>query len=316
MAINHPIPRGTLWQRLRERTETAITQGALQRIVTQAQTLNDHGIAFVLYIAENLQRKTRGQYGNDAKDEEFNPFLPPEPALTIGAIGKRHLAVLNKFNVVEHHLLLVTRLFEPQEALLTLSDFEALCWSLREIDGLGFYNGGTIAGASQRHKHLQLIPMLQNNGRIGMPVEQIFPTKLSQQPTSLAALPFRHRIVALPSGLFEAPAKAAEVCHRLYHEMLQTLHITPIIKAGTEYQSAPYNLLLTRRWLMLVPRSREHVAGISINAMGFAGSFFVKNPDEQKRLAAVGPLHVLCAASYDKNSSVSPPPSGCTQSLD
>ena len=30
---------------------------------------------------------------------------------------------------------------------------------LAEFDGLGFYNGGETAGASQPHKHLQIVPL-------------------------------------------------------------------------------------------------------------------------------------------------------------
>ena len=53
----------------------------------------------------------------------------------------------------------MTRAFEEQTDLLNLEDFAALWFCLQEIDGLAFFNGGKIAGASQRHKHLQLIPL-------------------------------------------------------------------------------------------------------------------------------------------------------------
>jgi len=297
MDMTPPIPTGQLWQWLCKRTESALAHGALHHIASEAQLLTEGGIPFVLRVAKNLQRKQQDKYREDVRDQNFNPFLPPERALTVGTIGDHHLAVLNKFNVVPHHLLIVTRQFEPQEALLSSSDFTALCWSLREIDGLGFYNGGTIAGASQRHKHLQLIPLPLQQGQDSLPIEQAFPPRLSPHITCLDRLPFSHRIAALPPGLFGSPANAASHCHHLYCEMLAALHIAPRMQQGIAYQSAPYNLLLTRRWLMLVPRRQEHVEGISINAMGFAGSFFVKNVEEQKRLAAAGPLEVLCAAS-------------------
>jgi len=151
MAKYLSLPRGSLWKSLCERTETALVAGALQHIDTREKIVCDNGVPFVVRIARNLQRKIEDKRLNDVRRPDFNPFLPPEDALTVGAIGDKHLAVLNKYNVVEHHLLIVTRHFESQEAILTLSDFEALCWSLQEIDGFGFYNGGTIAGASQRH---------------------------------------------------------------------------------------------------------------------------------------------------------------------
>jgi len=291
------IPEGELWQRLGERTRSALACGALQCIDTRERIIVDGGIPFVVRVAQNLLRKAEDQRLNDARRADFNPFLPPEAALTVGAIGANHLAVLNKFNVVEHHLLILTRRFEPQEALLTPADFAALCRALREVDGLGFYNGGTVAGASQRHKHLQLIPLPLSEGQSGLPIEQVFPESLPEQPTRLDTLPFPHRIAALPPGLFDTPARAAGHCHPLYLQMLKSLQIPPEEREGMLYQSAPYNLLLTRRWLMLVPRTREHFERISINAMGFAGSLFVRDREELQRLEAAGPLAILQAVS-------------------
>ena len=49
-------------------------------------------------------------------------------------------------------------------------------------------------------------------------------------------------------------------------------------------QSAPYNLLATRRWMLLVPRSRDCFDSVPVNALGFAGSLFVR--DEAQMQAA------------------------------
>lgn len=287
------IARGELPQRLEQTAERALAEGALQRIATRREVVSDGGIPFVVRIAENLQRKAEEKARGGAAQTPCDPFAPPEPPLTVGAIGAGHIAVLNKFNVADNHLLLVTRQYEPQEALLTPADFAALCWCLREIDGLGFYNGGTVAGASQRHKHLQLIPRSFTPGEEPLPLERRLPDPLPLQPTRLAALPFPHRIAALPRQLFDTPASAAEHCHTLYREMLAALQITAVARGGIECQSAPYNLLLTRRWLMLVPRTREQFEEISVNAMGFAGSLFVRDEQELLRVKEAGPLHML-----------------------
>ena len=36
------------------------------------------------------------------KGRARNPFLPPEPELTVSQVSRSHLAVLNKFNVMEN----------------------------------------------------------------------------------------------------------------------------------------------------------------------------------------------------------------------
>jgi ATP adenylyltransferase len=64
-----------------------------------------------------------------------------------------------------------------------------------------------------------------------------------------------------------------------------------------ERQRGPYNLLVTRRWMLLVPRTREHFGSISVNALGFAGSLFVRDDAEMDALRAEGPMGVLRAVA-------------------
>ncbi|MEJ2131872.1 MAG: phosphorylase, partial [Gammaproteobacteria bacterium] len=57
------------------------------------------------------------------------------------------------------------------------------------------------------------------------------------------------------------------------------------------------NLLMTQDWMLIVPRGQEHVAGVSINALGFAGSLFVESTEELERLRDIGPMQVLITAA-------------------
>ena len=57
----------------------------------------------------------------------------------------------------------------------------------------------------------------------------------------------------------------------------------------------PSNLLIADGWLMLVPRSREHFEEISINALAFGGTFFVREAAKLQALRAAGPLRALAA---------------------
>ena len=101
-----------------------------------------------------------------------NPFLPYDADLWVTDISQTHICLLNKFNVIENHILVVTRVFEDQESLLTAEDFEAMWICMAEFDGLAFYNSGPIAGASQQHKHLQIVPLpLAPKGLMG-PIEE------------------------------------------------------------------------------------------------------------------------------------------------
>jgi ATP adenylyltransferase len=61
--------------------------------------------------------------------------------------------------VAPYHLIVATKDFEPQNEQLNVSDIKALWYTVNIFDGLGFYNCGKVSGASQPHKHMQLIPL-------------------------------------------------------------------------------------------------------------------------------------------------------------
>ncbi|HUM92139.1 MAG TPA: phosphorylase, partial [Candidatus Competibacter sp.] len=93
------------------------------------------------------------------------------------------------------------------------------------------------------------------------------------------------------------PLALAEVLHERYQTLLQGLGMGPIRIDGEIRQSGPYNLLVTRDWLLLVPRRQEEFAGISINALGFVGSLFVRNQAQLDTLKSRGPMAVLRAVT-------------------
>jgi ATP adenylyltransferase len=285
------LPPAALLPALRERARTALASGALRPIETVQRRVQDGGVAFLVRAVSSLRRKAReAARGPVPRD---NPFLPPEPALTVGALSDTHLAVLNKFNVLEHHLLIVTRAFEPQEALLGLADFAALGRCLGEIDGLGFYNGGREAGASQEHKHLQLVPLPLGEGGPAVPMEARFDT--AEPPGTLhrlPGLPFEHAFCRLPGDLWRDDGAAGRL-EAGYREMLERCGIPGRDRDGRGVQTAPYNLLLRRRWMLLVPRTGEHSRGISVNALGYAGSLFVRDPSGFATVEAAGPMGLL-----------------------
>lgn len=288
----------TLWRRIREQTRHALACSALQPIETEQRVVEEGGVRFLVRVASNLARKDRyrKRQGDRARknDKERNPFLPPDGELTVGDISQTHLGVLNKFNVIDHHLLIVTRRFEHQETLLTLQDFEALWACMAGFEGLGFYNGGVVAGASQPHKHLQMVPLpLSNSGPL-MPIEPLVAAaETTRVVDTVASLPFRHVLSRLKPSLMADPLAAAGETLERYRAMLASAGIEPVEDQGQLRQSAPYNLLVTRRWMLVVPRAREFFATISVNALGFAGSLFVR--DEKQLDAAIrhGPVRIL-----------------------
>lgn len=280
---------------LAERVRAARASGALQPIETVEAPLEDAGVRFVVRSVSSLARKPRA-----AARAEADPFLPPEPDLTLGALSATHVAVLNKYPVVERHLLVVTRAFVDQETLLDRDDCEAIAACLRGLDGLAFYNGGRDAGASQSHKHLQLVPLPIGDGPWGVPMEALFDAWVATgRAARLPRLPFANAFAPL-----EEPAVGrADFADRLLERYQALLAACSLVASHDEAanepqrQAAPYNLLVTRRWMLVVPRSRERFGTISVNALGFAGSLFVRDDAELRALREAGPMGVLQAVA-------------------
>ncbi len=284
---NITLEPGTLWPKVIQQTDHALKSGALHSLPTEYELIEQDGVTFLVRILANLAHKDQAKQRQKQKspsEQDFNPFLPYEEDLFVADISDTHLCLLNKFNVVDYHILIVTRQFEAQENLLTQQDFVAMQACLKEIDGLAFYNGGKKAGASQAHKHLQLVPfpLMPERETINFPLE-----------TAIAAVQWQDALGQIPAfGFPHAIAKldflaSSQVIWECYHHLLQTLDLQK------NHQPQAYNLLATRQWLLVVPRSQESFQSISVNSLGFAGSFFVRNEQQKQILQKSGPLHVL-----------------------
>jgi ATP adenylyltransferase len=281
-----------LRQRAAGVAQRALHSGALQPIATHVHHVTQAGVRFVVRrlagaagqsaVASRLARATAGE------SPAANPFLPYDPALFVADLSSAHLCLLNKFPVVDQHLLIVTRAFALQEEVLNVADFAVLLACMRQIDGLAFYNAGKIAGASQRHKHLQLAPFPLDPAGVDAP---ILPALGEAAPIGAvvraAALPFRHALLWLP------PAAGASFFAEAYRALLAAIGVW----AGEEAPPRPYNWLATRRWMLAAPRTAEAVEGMAVNGLGFAGSLLVRSLDQLAWLERTGPLSALCAVS-------------------
>jgi len=287
---------GSLQAALNRTTRSALACGALQPIETEQVTVHDGGVGFLVRVVSSLRRKEaerRPTLRTGPKPPPRNPFLPPEPELTVAEVSRTHVAVLNKFNVLDHHLLIVTRTFEHQETLLTVDDFRALFACMAEHKALGFYNGGQIAGASQPHKHLQLVPLPFAPQGPPVPMEPMLRGTGSRCP----GLPFPHAFGRVSGSIAKTTLATADEAQGLYLGLLAELGIGSETREGRSWQSAPYNLLIADDWMLAVPRTAEFFRDISVNALGFAGSLFVKDRGQLEMVCGEGPMRVLQAVT-------------------
>ncbi len=292
-----PFAPGSLAPRIGAVTARALAAGALLPVPTGQTFVEDGGVRFLVRVLANLARKDfeRKERERDAAaGRPANPFLPYEESLFVADVSATHVAILNKFNVVDRHLLVVTRAFEDQRTLLTEPDFEALRRCLDEYRSLGFYNGGVEAGASQPHKHLQLVPLPLAPGGPPVPIEPLLAgLGADGAPTSVPLLPFRNAFVRFGGpGQGRGCPPAPQLLSR-YRALLELAGLGPLAGGDGELQRGAYCLLATREWMLVVPRSREHFDSVSVNSLGFAGALLVRNEAQLERLRRVGPMTAL-----------------------
>jgi ATP adenylyltransferase/5',5'''-P-1,P-4-tetraphosphate phosphorylase II len=82
-----------------------------------------------------------------SKKRSKDPFSKEnrEGALFVDQLSTTHSLVLNKFNLVTHHTIIITDAFEKQTSPLSIRDFVVFWRAVVELKALGFYNCGNTS---------------------------------------------------------------------------------------------------------------------------------------------------------------------------
>ncbi len=247
-----------LWAVAEERGTAALADGAIEPLATRTVTVDDGGVQVVVHVLASARAKPTG--GSDALARE-------DPRLELGDLEPGYRVILNRFPVVQPHLLLVSREFVAQEAPLGPGDFAALGACLDAIDGVAFYNAGREAGASQSRRHLQLVRAPLAGGETRTPIDAALRRN---------ALPFPHA--------WGPRHRSAGAAYAAYRALLARVGLEP---------EQPYNLVVTRDWMLVVPRTRACFEDVAVNALGFAGAMLVGSDAQLALVRAIGPMRVL-----------------------
>ena len=274
-----PVPPETLWALALQRSQQAEEHGLLVPLATEQ--LESPQPPFVL--RRLLSRTPKHLRAGGPKP---NPFLPWEAGLEVCRLGPTHVLLLNKFPVQRGHLLVITASWKPQSGWLEPCDWEAVVEVNQDTSGLWFFNSSAAAGASQPHRHLQLLP--RHRDACACPMEPLLEPLLSGrgEPTTM---PWLHALSARrdPGDAAELAAIVAEHAKRL--DLGCPRH--------DPQPRWPYNLLFTDRWVLTVRRTREHWAGFSVNALGFAGYLLATEASDLTWLEQQGPWQLLAAVA-------------------
>lgn len=248
------------WNKAKPLAQKALKNGQLLPIAAQSCMIEQQGVNYTVYVKNTAHCQLKFA----SKPSDFNPFLPFESAMYVADAGSEHVCLLNKYPVLDAHLLICSKQFIPQTQLLSINDFTAWNMGLVAEEDLGFYNGGPMAGASQSHRHMQLI-------KTSLTIED---------KITAGQLPFPHQV-------FQYDHLEPERLFRDYQLGIQTLNNHQVL------QPKPYNLLLTKRWLLIIPRSRHQMNGIFTNGLNYAGHFVLNEVSQLAWLKNYGFMEFL-----------------------
>ena len=255
------------WSKALERSEQALNCGAL--IPLSTSTIELSGASAEQFELRQLNATLPKHHRPEGPKP--NPFLPWDPQLEIERIHKHHVLILNKYPVQRGHMLLITQSWASQIHWLQLQDWRALVQVDRDSTGLWFFNSGPRAGASQPHRHLQLLP--RHPGECICPRLSWFMERLHRPSGSTGndqhIDPLFNSCVIADRPNSSNPDEEANLLHDLYRSLALRLGLGD--QFSQQPPAIPYNLLLTESWMALIKRSREKVKGFSVNALGFAG---------------------------------------------
>ena len=213
---------------------------------------------------------------------KINPFKPWDKILEIDSIGNGHQLILNKYPVQLGHVLLITNEWKEQNGWLDIKDWEAIKEVNKDTSGLWFFNSGPLAGASQPHRHIQL---------------------LRRDPSELSC-PREKWILALNNLNYKNEKFSKNIILKKFSKSLNEENIHEIYKdlsynlglgdpRNDKKPKYPYNLIFTDRWMIIIRRKTDNLFGISINALGFAGYILVTENSDIKYLRELGPEKLL-----------------------
>jgi len=260
----------------------ATASGALVPLDTAlTHLIGEHGTRFELrHLLSATPKHLR------AAGPKPNPFRPWDRRLEVERIGNSHVVILNKFPVQAGHMLLITQDWQPQTGWLSIDDWHALACVDASTTGLWFFNSGPDAGASQPHRHLQLLPR-----RAGEPIcaRQDWFQDCAEGTIALTDDPLLRSCRVVPLR----PNPTGEMLHQLYLSLAHELEL-----GSPSLDSRPrgaYNLLLSRKWMAIVRRRTEGIRGFSVNALGFAGSLLSTEASDRDWIEQSGPEALLHA---------------------
>lgn len=316
-------------EQIHNQYETAIKNGSLNLTESTSKKLKDSvsGMPYLVNFAPILAEKPESNSSSESNEDPFeNPCDDLIVSKDINEDGSYKL-LLNKYPIVPEHTLLVTNEFKDQSSALTPNDlmlaYKFICKMDNEdenIRNLVFYNSGPASGSSQNHKHLQSFKIPSNfitfQDKLCSGKDHFLPN-IKDEPLQDNKVAFAHFVLPLPE---DSTSVDEDLLAMSYFSLLQrTLTFFQDWLNEKPDLVKSYNVLLTKNWICLVPRSHSKTSDykpepkpeepmekiteeteeepkkeeepeedltvdLSINATGYAGMVLVKDQETYDKI--------------------------------
>ncbi|EGG15763.1 pleckstrin domain-containing protein [Cavenderia fasciculata] len=346
----------SLWEMIQKVSERATRIGAIEKIESHPVFIKESNVNFMLSVAGALAKRPfnfdkssstscstspspspcinnnqNNQNNNDnnnnnntilqKKKQFIDPFLPCDKDLLVCDLFGTHNLVLNKFNVSNHHCIIATTDYQDQIEPLNRNDFKAIWECVDKCDMLCFFNCGAQSGASQPHKHVQLLrtPYFENEQNLKCPIESVIKKHLKGPDVivNVDSLGFHSAAVQLDKSKLSDDSSSldqrAQYFESNYIDLLNHLKLVvhdnnnnnnnkddndDTIQKKYNTGGNSYNFIMTNEWMFVVPRKCYQSNGISINSVGFTGSILVRSEREMETIKQHGIVNILNEVSY------------------
>ncbi|KAK0737258.1 ATP adenylyltransferase-domain-containing protein [Apiosordaria backusii] len=213
--------------------------------------------------------------------------------------------IFNKFCAARPHYLLLTQNgHRRQHESLDVGDFRTLWgvlavlnkdWEAKKPGArryLGTFNCGIDSGCSRLHKHMQVFAAPEEVD-LGL-----WPDSVSKH-RDRKRIPFKYYQHDIDGQLNEASreqtawTKYLEFTCNTHRALTDAGHV-PNGPSGTDLTTiVPHNVILSREWLVVIPRTKAGINGADANAAGYLGMVWVSEEERVKKWTDQGPAELL-----------------------
>ncbi|KAI5806039.1 ATP adenylyltransferase-domain-containing protein [Geopyxis carbonaria] len=266
-------------RKLLSRFDELLATGHVLYEPTQAITHIENGFTFKFHISPVFAFKPNRVDDPPTPAPKFGPGSDIDnahPSLVLTTLHGTHFVVFNKFCIIRPQFLLLTEdSYRRQTDPLDADDLRA-AWTMLTNDKpqMMIYNGGPKAGCSRVHKHLQIWARQPS----------LFP---DVEPTP--TIPFKYFLHRFDATIPLDLEQLVEIYNRFVKKCRELLGVV-------DGETVPHNVVLVKEWLLVIPRRKGAVAGVSgvsANAAGMVGMEWVARQEQVDAWMEIGPGNVL-----------------------